>query len=455
MQAIIDVPSDVAEFADDLAQAGVKTVIRYYNHRNSSSLPTKCLTRPELATLHAAGLSVAVVFQQRGGADGNLDDLDQQSGAVDAGRARTLAEAMDQPTGSAIYFAVDFDYFRSSELAQIGAYFDSVRQGLDGQYLVGVYGSGTVGRHLKRRGLVDHIWLAGAMGWSGTRDALSAGDWSIFQKQLSARSDIGGFTYDGNIINPSLASFGQFGAEAPQPTPIGEGSAALFKVIARSGLNLRLGPGENFHIQETLPNGTIVTALGRDGPWTKVDMNGDGQVDGFVFGSFLEAVSGGLPIEQPIGDPPAMIRPMDIARAELRLDVREIVGSRDNPRIVMYHRTTAGGAAPDETPWCSSFVNYCVEQAGLRGTDSKAAVSWHQNRWGRDVTASPQEGDLVVFSRRSPTESGGHVGFFIDQESDSIQILGGNQGNRISLGRYPKDGMQGQTRYQLLSIRRG
>jgi hypothetical protein len=91
----------------------------------------------------------------------------------------------------------------------------------------------------------------------------------------------------------------------------------------------------------------------------------------------------------------------------------------------------------------------------LLGTDSKAAVSWHQNRWGRDVTASPQEGDLVVFSRRSPTESGGHVGFFIDQETDSIQILGGNQGNRISLGRYPKDGMQGQTRYQLLSIRRG
>ena len=62
MQEIIDVPSNVQEFAIALSEAGVKTVIRYYNRSNSSRLPTKCLTRPKLDALHSAGLSVAVVF---------------------------------------------------------------------------------------------------------------------------------------------------------------------------------------------------------------------------------------------------------------------------------------------------------------------------------------------------------------------------------------------------------
>src|SRR5436853_373643 len=109
MQQIIDVPSNVQELAIPLAEAGVKTVIRYYNHGNSSQLPSKCVTRPELAALHAAGLSVAVVFEQRGGANGNLDDLSDENGTADAQRALALAQEMAQPEGSAIYFAVDSD----------------------------------------------------------------------------------------------------------------------------------------------------------------------------------------------------------------------------------------------------------------------------------------------------------------------------------------------------------
>ena len=115
----------------------------------------------------------------------------------------------------------------------------------------------------------------------------------------------------------------------------------------------------------------------------------------------------------------------------------------------------AGGAAHDETAWCSSFVNYCVGKTGLRGTDSKAARSWHDQHWGRDVTSAPGEGDIVVFSRHSPIDEGGHVGFFIADEDDQIRVLGGNQGNRISIRLFPKDGSLGSTRYKPLSIRRG
>ena len=455
LPSIIDVPSDVTEFALALREAGVSTVIRYYNHHNSSRLPTKCLTRPELAALHEAGLSVAVVFEQHGGADGELDDLSEENGALDARRALELAAEMEQPAGSGIYFAIDADYFRPAELRQIGAYFRKIKEVVGGVYGVGIYGSGAVARHLQQAGLVDLIWLAGSTGWSGTEAALAEGAWTIFQKFLEKRSEIGGFTYDGNIVNPSVSGFGQFGKEQVHETPIGDGSAALFKVIARSGLNLRAGPGENFRVLDTLAAGTLVSGLRRDGGWIQVDIEGDGQADGFMSGSFLQPISGGLPIAPSDPGGAAGLHPIDVARAELALGVSEIAGAENNPRIVMYHRTTAGGGAPDETSWCSSFVNYCVEQAGLIGTRSKWALSWHDEEWGRDVTADPRQGDIAVFRRRSPTESGGHVGFFLSQDENTVQLLGGNQGNRISIARFPKHGSLGSTHFTLLSIRRG
>jgi uncharacterized protein (TIGR02594 family) len=458
MYAIIDVPSDVGTVAGQLAAAGVKTVIRYYNHHNSQRLPSKCLSRNELQALYGAGLSVAVVFEQGGGAGANITDLSEANGELDAARALALAAEMEQPTGSAIYFAVDWDFFTANELSQITPYFQQAKLALSNRYRVGVYGSGAVGQHLRQAGLVDCIWLAGSTGWFGTDQALADGTWTIFQKQLDLPSDFGSFNYDGNVFNPSFADFGQFTASGISATPPGEGSAALFKVIARSGLHLRSGPGDTYRVLDTLPSGAIVTGLGQEGPWVKVDVKGDGQTDGYMFGTFLQAVSGGLPIQPGTAElpqaPGALLQPIDVARAEMSRGVSGIPGPRNNPRIVMYHATTKGGAAPDETAWCSSFVNFCVEQTGLHGTDSKVALSWHEQNWGDDVTAGPQTGDVVVFRRDGPRSSGGHVGFWLGQSEDKIRILGGNQGNAISIANFPKDGNLGETHYKLASIRR-
>jgi uncharacterized protein (TIGR02594 family) len=315
-----------------------------------------------------------------------------------------------------------------------------------------------VGKHLKSLGLVDHIWLAGATGWSGTNAALAEGSWSLFQKYLHKTSEIGGFGYDGNVVNPSLENYGQFTADAAPHTARGEGSAAIYKVIARPDLNLRAGPGEDFRVLSAVPRGTLVTGISAEGDWMKVDLEGDGDADGYMFRQYLKPVSGGVP--EPVERPPAGRRtPYDVARAELDLDVREVPGSGNNPRIVMYHATTDTGSDSDAVAWCSSFVNYCVEQAGLTGTNSKWAMSWHDDEWGRDVTDAPQEGDIVVFRRREGNGSGpvagGHVGFLIEVLSDGFRILGGNQGNRIKISRYPKNGKLGDFHYKLLSIRRG
>jgi uncharacterized protein (TIGR02594 family) len=453
MHSIIDSPFSLGDSAVRLFQEGVRTVIRYYNNKNSSTFPSKCLTRAEFEKLTGAGLNVAVVFQQRGGAGGFLDDFGSGKGTRDATRALALAISIGQPAGSAVYFGVDHDFFRPNELDQIDRYFSEVNAAIGGRYRVGVYGSGTVCTRLKSSGHATLFWLPASMGWSGSRAFLASSQWTLFQKFQNLQSDFGGFAYDGNLFNPTFADFGQFGATPSQGMPVAHdraNSIAVFETVARSGLRLRGGPGETFSTLQTLPLGSIVHGLGQEGDWVQADVNGDGASDGFMARAFLKTLAGGLALPRP-----AVATPYAIAQAELARDVREIAGPEDNPRIVLYHSTTSGGASPDETAWCSSFVNYCVEQAGSKGTDSKWARSWHDGDWGQVVTEDPRAGDIVVWRRKSASMDGGHVGFLVEKIGDNtIRVLGGNQSNRVRISDYPVKGSVGSTDYSLLSIRR-
>ena len=218
MEAIIDTATDVGAYAEKLAAAGVKTVIRYYNNRNTPANPAKCLGHRELSDLARAGLSVCAVFEQRGGAGdaahpkGHIDDLSAAAGARDGARALALATELGQPEGSGIYFAVDWDFAATSELRQITAYFTAVRTVLTPKYRIGVYGSGLAARTLRVKGLADLVWLAGATGWSGTKLARERGDYHLLQGG-QRKSAIGGFLYDVNTAG--AADFGQW--SLPQP----------------------------------------------------------------------------------------------------------------------------------------------------------------------------------------------------------------------------------------------
>jgi uncharacterized protein (TIGR02594 family) len=122
---------------------------------------------------------------------------------------------------------------------------------------------------------------------------------------------------------------------------------------------------------------------------------------------------------------------MKIAEAELGVQ-EDPTGS--NPRIEAYHATTQGGAAPDSVHWCASFVNFCVESAGFKGTDSKAARSWLN--WGKEATDFVP-GCIVVLKRGAPPM--GHVGFFVGSEGGRVHLLGGNQGNKVSIAAFDAD----------------
>ena len=122
----------------------------------------------------------------------------------------------------------------------------------------------------------------------------------------------------------------------------------------------------------------------------------------------------------------------------------EISGKlHNNTRILDYHRSTNLNetlAAKDETPWCSSFVNWCIEGSGLKGTDSARARSWL--KWGETLEI-PRQGCIVVFARPSAGPKSGHVGFFIKETAERIRVLGGNQSNQVKESNYGKGDLLG------------
>ena len=138
---------------------------------------------------------------------------------------------------------------------------------------------------------------------------------------------------------------------------------------------------------------------------------------------------------------------MKYAEQERDSGVQEVAGSGNNPRVLEYLRSTTNlsqsAASKDETPWCSAFVNWCLEQAGYERTKNAAARSWLS--WGQKIE-TPRRGCVVVFRREQVY---GHVGFYIDETETHVKVLGGNQQNpetkifEVSEKYYPKPELLG------------
>jgi hypothetical protein len=62
MHKVIDTPWNVTAHLRRLRTAGVETIIRYYNHQNSSKLPDKRIDKPEAIAIADEGLRLCVVF---------------------------------------------------------------------------------------------------------------------------------------------------------------------------------------------------------------------------------------------------------------------------------------------------------------------------------------------------------------------------------------------------------
>lgn len=128
---------------------------------------------------------------------------------------------------------------------------------------------------------------------------------------------------------------------------------------------------------------------------------------------------------------------LEIAQNEV--GQKELSGSNHNSRIIAYHASTSLKAKQDEVAWCASFVNWCLTQAGIKGTNSAAAASWAS--WGSACNA--RYGAVAVIynakaANSSLSTSGNHVGFLVDETATHYKLLGGNQSDQVKVSSFPK-----------------
>lgn len=290
---IIDTPFNTTQNISCLVSRGVGTVIRYYNFSNSRSFPEKCLQLAEAEALGSHGLQIGVVFQQR---QNQVADFTELNGNAAGRRAyRHAHDDIGQPGGSAIYFSVDFDASRDQIQSNVAPYFEGIKRAFDEEsggapeYGVGAYGSGLVCGTLTSERLIGFTWLAMSRGFSGTREALDAGEFHLAQRGPAAT--LCGLGVDFNDANPARPDFGTFtlSHDAPEHRSIDPG-AERFRVVARAGLRLREGPGAQFDIIGGLSFGQTVFVASINDGWARVDIEGDGRIDGFASAGFLERV---------------------------------------------------------------------------------------------------------------------------------------------------------------------
>lgn len=122
-----------------------------------------------------------------------------------------------------------------------------------------------------------------------------------------------------------------------------------------------------------------------------------------------------------------------IKEARKYIGLKEIPGKTHNTTILSWLRELKAWWDEDETPWCGTFVGAMLKKSGRH-----VIGEWFRARsWSSAGTKleRPAYGCIVVFSR----EGGGHVGFVVgEDEKGNLMVLGGNQGNKVSIAAFPR-----------------
>ncbi len=118
--------------------------------------------------------------------------------------------------------------------------------------------------------------------------------------------------------------------------------------------------------------------------------------------------------------------------AQKELGQSEIVGRKNNARIVYYHSFTTLHATDDETAWCSSFMCAAAENTGFKSTRSAAAWSWKD--YG--VQGTGTRGDIAVLTHPDGTHHVTFVNKDIRKGDQYFEALGGNQSNMVKVSNF-------------------
>lgn len=133
--------------------------------------------------------------------------------------------------------------------------------------------------------------------------------------------------------------------------------------------------------------------------------------------------------------------PKTISLALKELGVAEVVGRGSNKTIIAWRDelnlggVKIAGYSDDSIPWCGLFVAIiCLRRIGVAAevvTDPLWARNWAN--YGKKATKASL-GDILVFVRNG----GGHVGFYLGEDTYCYHVLGGNQSDRVCITRIEK-----------------
>lgn len=122
--------------------------------------------------------------------------------------------------------------------------------------------------------------------------------------------------------------------------------------------------------------------------------------------------------------------------------VTEKVGPENNPVIMGWAREVGleDTYRADAVPWCGLYMAVVAKRAGWSPV---AAPLWALNwRTFGAPADKPSIGDVMAFVR----PSGGHVGIYVGEDISTYHILGGNQGDAVSIIRIARDRLRGARR---------
>jgi hypothetical protein len=459
-----------------LREAGRDFVIRYYSE--TTRQPEKVLTPGEARALQAAGLRTGVVYQDRARVP---EDFSAEDGRRDGRFAGQYAREVHQPTGSTIFFAVDYDAV-PAHMTRIKAYFRGVCEALaeigggEGGYRVGVYGSGLVCRTLRDAGLVIHTWLAEATGWS---ESSTYDGWNL--KQVVTRKPLCTLTAGGweQCISQGDDESWAFRLDAPlEPAAVNLNKLPVLRRGAKGKDAARLQQLLNRWLVHE--GGLMLIEDGTFGPQTDrtlrafqashVDDTGqplvvDGVVGGLTWAALLRgAASQPDPRPRPVGgaltgDRWCVRMPdeafggtkrgraaLEAAVGEAAAGAREVGGDNMGPDVAKY----LNGIVEPPNNWCAGFVCWCLKNSGgmpfpytvaarkILSLAAEAGLTTFKD----PVQTMPRPGDIAVWWRNSLPSGLGHTGFVHHVDGGRMFTIEGNRTSRVEGFDYPVVGMQ-------------
>ena len=158
----LDADEDLTPYVRRLMAANIQFVGRYL----------KNLTLTEALALSAAGIRIVAIYETTG----RRALLGAAAGGLDGTSAALLMRAVGAPPGAGVQFTVDVDV-NTVQVETVVNYFNAAKATMGVDYVAGLYGSGLVLEACKP----SLPWLAGAMGWQGSRDFDAAGTWVLKQ----------------------------------------------------------------------------------------------------------------------------------------------------------------------------------------------------------------------------------------------------------------------------------